>query len=306
MKNINKFSSFILKIIAMVTMTFDHIGVVYSSLWGREITFNSSFYYACRYIGRIALPLYCFLLVEAVLHTRNYKKYNIKLGIMALIISIGLCVCQFVPSLGLEEVAEAGNIFLDLLLGSVMIYCLNHEKKWVKALAILPFSIAILSFVAKAIEQSNSCSWGCAYTFTVLWYPAFLRLQYDWLSLAFMLGYFLSYYLAKLVYKIRSESLGIDMNMMEGTNEWRMMTNLSAVLMTIIVSFAYYLIKYINKDIVFWNAEIQLFAMVAGIFIALYSGTRGYNEKWFNNFAYLYYLVHIGVIFGVCYLIYML
>ena len=303
MKNINKLSSFWLKIIAMVTMTFDHIGVVFASFWGAEA--NNSFYLACRYIGRIALPLYCFLLVEAVLHTKNYKKYNIKLGIMAAIISIGLAVCQFVPNLGLESVASAGNIFIDLLLGSVMIYCLNHDKKWVKTLAALPLIIAILSFVVKAIEKSESCM-GCAYKFTVLWFPAFLRLQYDWLSLGFMLCYFLAYLGAKLFYKIREEQTGIAAEAMIGTNEWRITVNLIGVILSLIVSVAYYLIDYINPSIVFWIPKIQIFAIVASIFTVLYSGTRGYNAKWFNNFAYLYYLVHIGVIFGVCYLIYIL
>ena len=303
MKNINKLSSFHLKIIAMVTMAFDHIGVVFASLWGAQYKYN--FYLACRYIGRIALPLYCFLLVESVLHTTHYKKYNIKLGIMAIIISSALAVCQFVPNLGLESVADAGNIFIDLLLGSVMIYCLKNDKKWVKALAILPISIAILSFVAKAIEQSESCM-GCAYKFTVLWYPAFLRLQYDWLSLAFMLGYFLSYYVAKLIYKIREEQTGLEASNMEGTPEWRMMVNISSVLFTVIVSIAYHMVDYINHDIVFWVPSIQIAAIAAGLFLFFYSGKRGYNAKWFNWFSYLFYIMHIVIIFGISYLIYML
>ena len=304
MKKVNRLSSFILKVIAMVTMTFDHIGVVFASFWG--VGTNYAFYEACRYIGRIALPLYCFLLVESVIHTTHYKKYNIKLGIMAIIISAGLAVCQYVPSLGLGSVKDAGNIFLDLLLGSVMIYCLNHEKKWVKPLALLPIAVAILSFVAKAVETSGSCQQGCAYHLEVYWYPAFLRLQYDWLSLGLMLGYFASYLIAKVIYKMREESTGVSADAMVGTNEWRIMVNLIAVFFTIFVSVMYYLVDYINHDIVFWVPKIQLFAIVASLFIAFYSGSRGYNAKWFNNFAYLYYLVHIGVIFGVCYLIYIL
>ena len=289
----------------MVTMAFDHIGVVYSSFQLSMPNYNSSFYLACRYIGRLALPLYCFLLVEAVLHTRNYKKYNIKLGVMALAISIGLAVCQFVPSLGLESVASAGNIFLDLLLGSVMVYCLAHEKKWVKALALIPIAIAILSFVAKAVEEAESCA-GCAYKVTVWWYPAFLRLQYDWMSLAFILGFYLSYQGAKLVYKIREEEIGLSEEAMRGTNEWRIMVNLFAVLSLLVVSIAYYLIDYINHDIVFWVPNIQLFAIAASVFIVMYSGKPGYNKEWFKWTSYFFYPVHIAIIFGIFSLIYML
>ena len=185
-----------------------------------------------------------------------------------------------------------------------MIYCLNHKKKWVKFLAILPFAVAVLSFVAKAIETSESCM-GCAYKLTVWWFPAFLRLQYDWMSLAFMGGYFASYYVAKLIYKIREEEVGLSAEAMEGTNEWRMMVNLSAVFFTIFVSIAYYLISYINADIVFWAPKIQIASIAAIVFIAFYSGKRGYNAPWFNWFSYFYYLVHIGLIFGICYLIYL-
>ena len=301
MRKFNKLSSFWLKVIAMVTMTFDHIGVVFASFWGTKS--NIVFYETCRYIGRFALPLYCFLLVEAEIKNKNYKKYNIKLGIMAIIISIGLAVCQFVTSLGMKEVASAGNIFLDLLLASTVIYCLKHDKKWVKALALLPIIISILSFVAKGVEQAESCA-GCAYRVTVWWYPAFLRLQYDWLTLAFCLGYFASYYVAKLIYQIREENTGVSAEAMVGTNEWRIMVNLSALFFTMFFSVIYYLFHYISPDIVFWNPRIQLFGAVAGVLLLFYSGSRGYNAKWFNNFAYLYYLVHIGVIFIVCYLIY--
>ena len=303
MSRITKASSFVLKIIAMVTMAIDHIGVVYDAIWGRST--NIVFWEICRYIGRLALPLYCFLLVEAVIHTTHYKKYNIKLAVMAIIISIGLAIAQFVPNIGdLKMIADAGNIFLDLLLGSIMIYCLNHKNKWIKPLALLPFAYAVLSFTVKAMERASCPT--CYVSLTTTWFPGFLRLQYDWLSLAFMLGYFLSYYLANLIYKLKFESTGVDYHSLIGTKEYRMMVNLSGVLFTIIISFLYYMFVYINPDIVFWIPRIQLFSIAASLVIIFYSGERGYNAKWFNWFSYSFYLVHIGVIFGICYLIYIL
>ena len=293
MKRFNRLSSFSLKIIAMVTMTFDHIGVVYDALWGRNSAYG--FWLTCRYIGRLALPLYCFLLVEAVLHTKNYKKYNIKLGIMAGIISIGLALAQFIPNSPIAAIADAGNI---------MIYCLNHKEKWVKPLAILPFGYSVLSFVVKAMERASCPT--CYMSLTTTWFPGFMRLQYDWFSLAFMLGFYLSYKIVDVIYKIREEQTGLDKDAMKGTDEWRVMVNLVSVFFTVFVSIIYHLFYYINPDIVFWIPSIQIFSIAAGLFIAFYSGTRGYNAKWFNNFAYVYYLVHIAVIFGVCYLIYIL
>ena len=303
MKKFNIFNSFTIKIIAMVTMAIDHLGVIFNSLWGSYT--NPVFFAICRYIGRFAMPLYCFMLVEGVLHTRNYKKYALRLGIMAVLISSFLAVVQYVPSLGLSSLSGFGNIFLDLLLGSVMIFALNHKNKYVKLIALIPIGISIFSFLAKAFEFSSSCV-ECGVSGFYQYYPRFLRLQYDWLSIGLMLGYFLSYKLAKIFYKIREEQTGLPSDAMEGTNEHRIVVNLSAIVFTIFFSTLYYSMYYFNKDIVWWDHKMQLFAILAGVIILLYNGERGYNKKWFNIFSYLYYPVHILLIYGVCYLIYIL
>lgn len=303
MKKYLGFSSFALKIIAMATMAIDHLGVSISSLWGITSS-NSVFYYLCRYIGRIAMPLYCFMIVEGVLHTKNYKKYALRLGIMAVLISAFLAICQYVPQLGMESLASMGNIFIDLLLGSLMIYCLNHKSIPVKFLALIPLGISIFSFVANGIEWSGSC-YGCGYTTEYLFYPKFLRLQYDWLSLGLMLGYYLAYKCAKLYFKIRSEEYG-TLEDMEDTKDYRLASNLFALLFTVIVSFLYYCVRYMNDSWVWWDPAMQLFAIVAGLFIVVYTGERGYNAKWFNIFTYAYYPLHIVLIYGICYLIYLI
>ena len=67
----------ILKIIALISMTIDHSGLV---LFNDTITF--------RFIGRMALPIYVFLLVEGFNHTKNDNKRLIKYYICILVIGI--------------------------------------------------------------------------------------------------------------------------------------------------------------------------------------------------------------------------
>ena len=60
MKGIN---TFVLKLIAIISMLIDHIGA---------ILFPSS--EVLRIIGRLAFPIFAFIIVEGYFHTKNLKK----------------------------------------------------------------------------------------------------------------------------------------------------------------------------------------------------------------------------------------
>ena len=59
-----------LKLTACATMLVDHVGAVLlpQYIW-------------LRVLGRIAFPIYCFLLAEGIHYTKNPKKYGLRLGI---------------------------------------------------------------------------------------------------------------------------------------------------------------------------------------------------------------------------------
>lgn len=79
-----------LKIFAIITMMIDHTGAAvigplrYSSPEGMR-QFFTALYPVTRAIGRLAFPIFCFLLVEGFIHTRSTVKYALRLFIFALI-----------------------------------------------------------------------------------------------------------------------------------------------------------------------------------------------------------------------------
>lgn len=70
-------NSFTLKIIAAASMLLDHIGYMFVPGWSPY-----------RMIGRLAFPIFAFLIVEGALHTRDFKKYVSRIAVFALISEI--------------------------------------------------------------------------------------------------------------------------------------------------------------------------------------------------------------------------
>lgn len=107
---------FILKIIALISMIIDHYGAIFNN--------NINLY---RVIGRIAFPIYCFLLVEGYIHTSDVKKYLKRLLIFAFISEIPFDLAFY----GKIELLHQ-NIFFTLSIGLIAMYLLDkQEEKYV-------------------------------------------------------------------------------------------------------------------------------------------------------------------------------
>lgn len=104
-------SLFVLKIIGLITMFLDHYQFM---IGGSEIF---------RIIGRVAFPIFAFTLSEGYVHTRNLKKYLLRIFCFAVGIQI-----LFI----LFEYGGIVNIFFTLFFGLVAIYILNLKKDLVK------------------------------------------------------------------------------------------------------------------------------------------------------------------------------
>lgn len=128
-----------LKWIAMITMFIDHVGaVVLEYIPQAELPAVTATYYVLRYIGRLAFPIYCFLLVEGYHHTSNRMRYLRDLLIFGLISEIPFEICfMSEPGNGFH------NIFWTLSLGFVVMLALDYAKTkfmnatWVNLLIML-------------------------------------------------------------------------------------------------------------------------------------------------------------------------
>lgn len=129
-----------LKWIAMGTMLIDHIGAcliesgllnlsdpdsvafISGSELGYRLYLLDNF---LRLVGRIAFPLFCFLLVEGFLHTKNFKRYFLRLGLFALISEIPFDFAMF----GTAFDPSYQNVFWTLLFGLAVLFGLRFAEE---------------------------------------------------------------------------------------------------------------------------------------------------------------------------------
>jgi len=164
-----------LKIIAIVTMLIDHVGAAIiekiinfenlstDALMSGNVNSNilNLFYTdsVLRLIGRIAFPIFCFLLVEGFLHTRDIKKYALRLFVFALIseIPFDLAFSGNIFSL------EYQNVFFTLLIGLLTIWGIKLVSRYdkIKKL-ILSVVIVALGMVIAKYMKTDYGSFGVA------------------------------------------------------------------------------------------------------------------------------------------------
>ena len=145
-----------LKIIALVTMFIDHIGavIVQRTMWmpGFEHDFWRSLYWPLRYIGRLAFPIFCFLLVEGFVHTSNVKKYLSRLIIFALVSEIPF-------NLGISGKLlsfDYQNVFWELVLGILAMICLKTiEEKGMNYFIQVVLRLLVIVLFAAGAELLN-------------------------------------------------------------------------------------------------------------------------------------------------------
>ncbi len=124
-----------LKITAMLSMLCDHIAFVLVPAADYPLL-----YYIMRAVGRVAFPLFCFMLVEGFIYTHNRKKYIIRLAVFAVISEIPFDL----SSGGGIFCWESQNVMWTLLIGFIVMYTIDKAGGLyiVKIFAVLAGGVA--------------------------------------------------------------------------------------------------------------------------------------------------------------------
>lgn len=132
-------SGFQLKYIALITMVFDHIHYFF------DYTGKIPIWFAM--IGRLAAPLFLFSVIEGFIHTRNRKKYFLKIYSLAILMGlIQFGFYQFLHPLVRPDGFFPQNMMLSSF--AILLFALQgiawiQDKKYLKGIPTLLFPILL-------------------------------------------------------------------------------------------------------------------------------------------------------------------
>lgn len=120
-----------LKLIAVISMLCDHAAIrllAYGLIPALHVAgkdtvaecWNQAFW-ILRSVGRMAFPIYVFLLTEGFCHTRNRRRYALRLGVFALISEIPFDLLVY----GKIWDTHSQNVFFTLFLGVLMLTAMD-------------------------------------------------------------------------------------------------------------------------------------------------------------------------------------
>ena len=255
-----------LKILAITTMLIDHVGAVL--VYG---TNNDLLYFACRAVGRLAFPIFAFLIVEGYYHTRDVRKYLMRLLAFAAISEIPFDLAFYQYDNNIDAITDFGYIFKHHSYSSVVIERLMNSQNvfftlFLGLLLITLFGMVDMKFIKndyKNIVIGNSLD--CALTAVICGIAYVLKTDYDVAGIMIIVSFYL--------FRDSIALMGIALFIISGS---------------MLCQFMQFRVDGNLIDIV------GIFATLAIIPIALYNGKKGKSAKYF---FYAFYPVHLIILF---------
>lgn len=243
MKRLRFLSGNMLKIIAAITMFIDHFAIIFFP----DVQI-------LRIIGRIAFPIFAFMIAEGCKYTKNKFKYFSGITIFGILFQVVFYIATKL---------EYYNIFLVFSLSIIMIYSLQAFRKrlYNTSYSILSAYISGIVFISTVIGT----------------YILNQKFVIDYGFYGCMAPVFVSLFTSK-----EEETPRIIKTL---DNNFIHVLMLGVVL-------------YLEGQ---YFGGVQMYALLALPFLLLYSGKRG--KKNMKNFFYLFYPIHLVVLYGVSFLL---
>ncbi len=250
-------TSFVIKIIAIISMLFDHSSDI---LIGQTSILNV--------LGRIAFPLFAFQLVIGYSHTSNFKKYFLRL--------LGFAIISQIPYSIMSNIVVGSyfylNIFFTLAFGILAMYILDFKLEDIYLLFNkfnlsatkttssnnVNHSLNILLIISKLILIS-----------CILAIAQFFNFDYQAWGIILILTIYLFYKPSKDI-----------------------KNNLSFAFIYSLVCITRFIPYFSTLPLNWLIAEI-MFTILPVIFMILYNGNKGKSLKYF---FYLFYPLHLIIL----------
>lgn len=262
MRKLQVVDQFYFKIIAMVTMLIDHVGAYLVSP-------SNPAYIPLRIIGRIAMPLYAFFVVEGMRYTRNRIRYLLQLLIMGVIVNVFTLIF-------LHD--YVGSIFDTFFIAGLFIYLIEHENTYLKPLALIPLIIGFLS----------------SFSF----FP--IRLEYGFYGVVTVLIFYLGFVITDRISKNYCLKLSINYDEYKSSKDFTFYYVLFSFLLLIafnLLCTVFSNVLYLYMDASNVDYIIQNYSIISGALLLFYNGKRGYNKPWFKYGCYVFYPLHLVIIY---------
>jgi len=230
-------SSTALRYIAMIFMLLDH-------MWATLISGNNWM----TYVGRMAMPIFAFLVAEGYVHTRNLKKYKMRLLIFGLL----------------------SEIPFNLLVSGSVIFPFHQNVMFTLLLGLLV--IERVDFIKKNRAPKSICKNGL------------LILGLCILSVITFVDYNITGVLTVVLFYI--------LRRVPFAPFWQLV---GMVLINIVLRKGMYIPITIGS--VTFEFITQGFAVFSLLLIWLYNGKKGCSKKWVQYFAYVFYPLHMLVLY---------
>lgn len=238
-------TSNILKIIAILFMIIDHIGLYFYN------NLNDSTYYAFRNMGRIAMPMFVYIIIQGFFYTKNLKKYIFRVFILATTTQIILFILGYINQLYYPSYYMGINRYLGVLYS----YCLS---------LILLMIIDRKVIIRKLDENKNLIVRINIFILILLAYMK-LRIEFDW-TIPFL---FLELYGIEKLFQRDNELL------LKQTfeNKIRQFKNNSIYLFLIFIAIL------LSTCFIEYSPGNKYAMLLSVVFIGMYTGKRGKINK---------------------------